>query len=277
MSYVQTVIWGLVVGLAEILPISGSAHIAFLEKLFGLQGAGQTHRLFYGLLDLALLAAILLMYRLEMASLLRAVHSLFGKQSPRSRRSTDRSEQRLVLLVVVGLLPLVLELLLQRWTTGLYTKPLFWAAMLALGGLVLFLCEYLSRGTKDEKQLRLADALAVGFAQAIAVLPGLSRTGLMLSVGYRRGFQPAFALRYAFLLSVPFLFGSGVIKIIQALTVGVQVSCLPAYFVGMAACMIAALGGLYILQDVLNRKRLSLFAFYSWAAAVFALFLFLIT
>lgn len=277
MSYLQTILWGIVVGLAEILPISGSAHIAFLEELFGRQDAAVVHGLFYGLMDFALLAAILLVYRRETATMLQAGRSFFTGSTHRNRRTADRSAQRLVLMVMVGLMPLLLELLLQRWTASLYGKPLFWAVMLILTGMILFFCAYLARGTKDEKQMRLSDALLVGFAQAIAVLPGLSRTGLMLSAGYRRGFQPDFALRYTLLLSAPFLLGSGLIKSIRGLLTGVQPSNLPAYFVGMAVCLAAAILGLHILRDALNRKKISFFAFYCWAAAAFAFFLFLIT
>lgn len=277
MSYIQTALWGLVVGLADILPISGSAHIAFLEKIFGQQSGNPDQRLFYALLDFALLIAILLTYRHEAMALLRALHSSFGKNSSHKKSPTGRADQRLLLMLFIGLLPLVLEVFLQRWTAWLYVKPLFWAVALIFSGLFLFLCEYLSRGTKDEKQIRIGDAFFVGLAQAVSVLPGLSRTGLTVASGYARGFKPAFSLQYAFLLAVPFLFGSGVIKTVQALQAGVMAALLPAYLVGMAACILTALAAMNFLQYMLRKKKLYIFAFYCWAAAAFSLFLFLIT
>ena len=277
MSYLQTVVWGIVVGLTEILPVSGSAHIAFLEKIFGIQRAQTPQWLFYAMLDFALLIAIVLTCRHEVAALLRGVSGLFAKKQAAARRPADRTDQRLVLMVAVGLLPLLLELLLQRWTNALYGKPLFWAACLIVSGLGLFFCEYLARGSKDARQMRLSDAVMVGVAQAVAVLPGLSRMGLMLCAGYRRGFQPAFSVQYAFLLSIPFLLGAGIGNVDRGLQAGVQTAAIPAYLVGMAVCVLAAIGAIQLLHRALSRKKLSICAFYCWGAAAFSLFLFLIT
>ena len=144
-------------------------------------------------------------------------------------------------------------------------------------GLGLFFCEYLARGSKDARQMRLSDAVMVGVAQAVAVLPGLSRMGLMLCAGYRRGFQPAFSVQYAFLLSIPFLLGAGIGNVVRGLQAGVQTAAIPAYLVGMAVCVLAAIGAIQLLHRALSRKKLSICAFYCWGAAAFSLFLFLIT
>ena len=277
MSYLQTILWGLVLGLAEILPISGSAHIAILEELFGQQAARTEHLLFYGLLDLALVIALMLACRQEVSATFRGLARLLGKPAPRSRRNADRADQRMVLMLAIGLVPLVLDAALWLWTPTLYVKPLFWAFALSVGGLFLYRYAYLARGTKDEKQMHLSDALVVGLGQAAALLPGLSRTGLMLAAGQGRGFQHAFALRFALLLSIPYLFGSGLIRIIRSLVLGVQAACVPAYLVGMMVCILAALGAVHLLQQSVARRRVNLYAFYCWGAAAFSLFLFLVT
>lgn len=277
MSYLQTILWGLVIGMAEILPVSGSAHIAILEELFGQTAARTEHALFYGLMDLALVIALMLSFRQEVAANFRGLSTMLGKPSPRARRNADRADQRMVLMLTVGLVPLLLDIALWLWSPALYVKPLFWAAMLILGGFILLRAEFVSRGAKDEKQVQLSDAFLVGIGQAAALLPGLSRTGLMLSLGYSRGFQPGFALRFAMLLSIPYFFGSGLIRIIRGLVIGVQAAAIPAYLVGMLVCVLAALGAIHLLRGAISRRRLSLFAFYCWAAAAFALFLFLVT
>ena len=129
------------------------------------------------------------------------------RAADRSVRQAGRERRRLVLLLAVGLLPLLLEILLQRWTAALYTKPLVWAAFLALGGFVLFLSTARSGGGEDARQMRLPDALLIGAAQAVSVLPGLSRTGLTVAAGLYRGAKAEFSLEYSFLLAVPFWLG----------------------------------------------------------------------
>ena len=233
--------------------------------------------MFYGLLDLALVIALMLACRQEVAATFRGLARLLGKPAPRSRRTADRADQRMVLMLAVGLVPLVLDIALWFWSPALYRKPLVWAVLLILGGLVLYRFAYLTRGAKDEKQMELSDAMLVGFGQAAALLPGLSRTGLMLAIGQGRGFQPVFALRFALLLSIPYLFGSGVIRIVRGLILGVQAASIPAYLVGMAVCVLAALAGVHLLQQSVARRRVNLYAFYCWGAAAFSAFLFLIT
>ena len=164
MAYILAILWGLVQGLTEILPVSGSAHMAILERVLGQTAARTEQRFFYGLLDLALAAAVLIAYRQELAAIIRAFSQKPTRAADRSVRQAGRERRRLVLLLAVGLLPLLLEILLQRWTAALYTKPLVWAAFLALGGLVLFLSTARTGGEKDARQMRLPDALLIGAA-----------------------------------------------------------------------------------------------------------------
>ena len=277
MAYILAILWGLVQGLTEILPVSGSAHMAILERVLGQTAARTEQRFFYGLLDLALAAAVLIAYRQELAAIIRAFSQKPTRAADRSVRQAGRERRRLVLLLAVGLLPLLLEILLQRWTAALYTKPLVWAAFLALGGLVLFLSTARTGGEKDARQMRLPDALLIGAAQAVSVLPGLSRTGLTVAAGLYRGAKAEFSLEYSFLLAVPFWLGAGIIRIIQGCVAGVTAVRLPAYLAGAIVCVLAARFALARLRQLTRKKSWSHFAFYSWAAAVFSIFLFLIT
>ena len=125
--------------------------------------------------------------------------------------------------------------------------------------------------------MRLPDALLIGAAQAVSVLPGLSRTGLTVAAGLYRGAKAEFSLDYSFLLAVPFWLGAGIIRIIQGCVAGVTAARLPAYLAGAIVCVLAARFALARLRQLTRKKSWSHFAFYSWAAAVFSIFLFLIT
>ena len=276
MSYLQAVFWGVMRGLTEIFPVSSSAHQAFFEKIFGMPDAPAQHPLFFALLDFGMFFVLAFAYRHEAAALLRALHSP-GRGADRPARQAAASAQRLLLLVIFGLLPLVLEFVLVPWAGALAGKALVWALLLVITGFALFVADYFSTGTKDENQTGLTDALLIGMSQAIAVLPGFSRTGLTLFTGYARGLQPEFALRYSFFLVMPYWLGSGVIRLVRAIQSGISGALVPVYLVGTAACILAGLAVVRLLQLFVMRRKLGYFSFYCWGAAVFSLFLFLIT
>ena len=104
MAYILAILWGLVQGLTEILPVSGSAHMAILERVLGQTAARTEQRFFYGLLDLALAAAVLIAYRQELAAIIRAFSQKPARAADRSVRQAGRERRRLVLLLAVGLL-----------------------------------------------------------------------------------------------------------------------------------------------------------------------------
>ena len=131
MAYILAILWGLVQGLTEILPVSGSAHMAILERVLGQTAARTEQRFFYGLLDLALAAAVLIAYRQELAAIIRAFSQKPARAADRSVRQAGRERRRLVLLLAVGLLPLLLEILLQRWTSPLSGRLSWRSAVLS--------------------------------------------------------------------------------------------------------------------------------------------------
>lgn len=277
MAYLLAILWGLVHGITEILPVSGSAHMAILERILGQQAARTEQCFFYGLLDLTLAVTFLIVYRQELCRMLGAKTRADSHAQERTLRVTARNNLRLTLLWIVGLLPLILEISLYPWAAAQMDSPFFWAVLLLCSGFILLFSTTVVTGEKNVQRMRLLDAFLSGIGQAISVLPGFSRTGLTVSVCVLRGVQPSFALTFSFLLAIPFWLGSGIIQIIRGCQIGILPAYLPAYLAGAVVCGLSAFAAFQWLNQILRKRRWCVFAFYCWAAAAFSFFMFLIT
>ena len=275
MSFIQAALWGLAQGLTDLLPVSGSAHRAIFERLFGLQSTDNS--LFYAMLELGLLLVIVIAFRRDAAVLLRTVRRMLAPDSGPRRRRQNRTQQRMVFLLLIGLIPLLTDIFLSTLVGQYRTRPLFYALILVLNGLILFACDFIPKGEKTQRQMKIMDALLIGLGQAVSVVPGFSRTGLTLAAGYVGGLKASFAVTYSFLLSIPFLFGSAVIHTVQAVGAGIDAGMLPRYFVGVAVCVAAGFFALQGFLHLMEKRQLRVFSYYCWGAAAFSFFLFLIT
>ncbi|MGI8728166.1 MAG: undecaprenyl-diphosphate phosphatase [Solirubrobacterales bacterium] len=202
MSALEAIILGLVQGFTEFLPISSTAHLLFIPELAGWEDPGAA---FTAITQGGTLAAVLIYFRVELVEIAVAwTRSLFN----RDLRGTENA--RLGWFIVVGTVPIVIFGLIFAGDveTGARNLTLVAITMIALG-LVLLLAEKLAGHTRSMSALTWRDAIIVGFAQALALVPGTSRSGATLTAGLFLGFKRDDAARYSFLLSIPSVFASG--------------------------------------------------------------------
>ena len=154
---------------------------------------------------------------------------------------------RLILMIIVATLPLFVILPIKDKVEGLYGNTIFVGCALAVTGCILFFSDRMARGKKGPKSATMLDALLVGVGQAVAVVPGLSRSGTTISAGMMRGFHRRFAVRFSFLLSIPAVLGANILSIGEAVREGIDVSLLPAYIVGT---LVAAVSGYFAIRLV---------------------------
>lgn len=258
MSLLQSVVFGAVIGACEILPVSASGHLAILQALLR---ADAPTPLFFCLVYLALAAALCIACRQELATLRRS--------DPRSRR--------MLWFLALGSLPLLLAPLLRNALAALTGSLLLVSLFMLVNGLLLFFADRLGGGEKDESAMTLSDALLTGLGQLLSVLPGFSRISIALSVSLARELQPACALKYALLLSIPALLGASVLSLANALALPLAWSELPIAFVGAVIAGLTGFAAVSCLQKVVRKAGLGGFAYYIWGAGLVALFLALIS
>jgi undecaprenyl-diphosphatase len=207
MDLLQAFILGLVQGLGEFLPISSSGHLVITHWLFGTEAGslGFDVALHWGTL-LAVVA-----YFWEDAWLI--VRGFFHSLMPSTRDIENNIYQKLSWLIIIASIPgAVIGLLLEKYLETVFRNPLLVAINLAVFGLVIWAVDRIGKKEKNLDRIKWYDALVVGFSQALAIIPGISRSGSTIAAGLLRGFKRADAARFSFLMSIPIIFGAGLLK-----------------------------------------------------------------
>ncbi len=263
MTIIEAIFLGIIQGLTEFLPISSTGHLTIAGKLMNLISTAEPHKwtAFIAVIQLGTLLAILIYFWKDLWSILvdffrdnLFARKRFGEQSQNSKMGWN---------IIIGSLPVVIiGLGFKDIVEGVLTKNLYViAGSLILLGLILALAEKKGKFTRTIEQLGWKDALIIGVAQSFALIPGSSRSGTTITAGLFLGFERETAARFSFLLSVPAVFGSGLLEFYQSLEY-LDSSGLLA--LGIATLFSAISGYLTIgfLLRYLKRNTTYIFVFY---------------
>ena len=228
------------------------------------------------LLHLGTLAAVILAFWRDVSGLVREGLCMVHLKKLRRGQKPDRLKRRTIWFIILGTLPLFAVIFIKDAVESLYSNTFFIGFALLLTGGLLFAADRMGHGNKNEKNATLGDILLVGLAQALAVTPGLSRSGTTISVGMLRGFDRSFAVRFSFLLSIPAVLGANILTLVDAVQAGINASLLPMYLAGVAAAFVSGYMALYLLRMMVQRGRFGGFAYYCWGAGLVTLILSLV-
>ena len=271
MTYLSSFLLGLVQGLAEFLPISSSGHLSIAQNLLGLNT--EIPEFFDVLLHLGTLVAVFVAYWRDIcdmvAELIHGVGDLVHGTTPRQVPPA----RRLILLIIVGTLPLFILLPIHKQVQALSNNMVFIGAALVVTGFLLFACDLVRKGKKTERTATIADVLVVGLGQAIATMPGISRSGMTIATGCVMGFERKFAVRFSFLLSIPAVLGANILSLKDALDTGIIWAEVPMYVVGVITAAVVGYACIRLLRLVAEKGRFGAFAYYCWAVVLLTLLL----
>ena len=202
MSWFEAIVLGVVQGLTEFLPISSSAHILIVSRLFGWGDPGAA---FTAVSQIGTETAVLIYFRRDIARILRAWFRSFT--DPEVRSGIDA---RMGWYVIIGTIPIaVLGLTFASVIETSARNLWIVATVLIVFGVVLGLADRFGRKTKELESLNVRDGVLFGLGQALALIPGVSRSGATISTGLAMGYSRYAATRYAFLLAIPAVLASG--------------------------------------------------------------------
>ena len=273
MTYLTALLLGLVQGVAEFLPISSSGHLAIAQNLLHIEGAGSVPEFFDVLLHLGTLIAVFAAYWKDICEMVVEFFRGIGDLAHRSTPSPVPPARRLILLIVVGTLPLFAVLPIRKAVQGLGDNMVFVGAALIVTGFLLFLCDRVRKGRKTERSATWLDALLVGVGQAVATLPGVSRSGMTITAGCFVGYERRFAVRFSFLLSIPAVLGANILSIGDAVKAGINGAEVPMYLVGVVTAAVVGYLCIRLLKYVADKGRFGAFAYYCWAVGILTLVL----
>lgn len=270
MDWFESILFGLICGLTEFLPVSAQAHETLILKMFGAAATPLIRLVIHG-------AALLALYQscAEYISAIMRERRLLRIPPRRRKRQPDLVKVLDMRLLCTAAIVLSLGFLvypnLSAWRGDLH----FIAPALVINGILLYVPMHMATGNKDSRSMSQLDAVLLGLAGALAMVPGISRIGMVTSAGIARGADREQALRWSLLLSIPALIilmgfdayaimtdGLGTVAILQTVLTG-----------------IAAFGGAYtgirVMRFMAVRAGFSGFAYYCWGAALFSFIMYL--
>ena len=208
MDLLRAIVLGIVQGLTEFLPVSSSGHLILVPALFKWPDQGQAFDV--GLHAGTLLALLAYFWRDWYRMITFGIGDMISHGAKTSRW---RFESRLIWMIAFGTVPAAIAgLTLESWFEDNVREPWLVAIMLAAAGVVLLLAERLGKRERGLTEITLRDALLLGAAQAVALVPGVSRSGITMSAGMFRGLERDAAARFAFLLGTPAFLGAAILK-----------------------------------------------------------------
>ena len=269
LTYLLSILMGIIQGVAEFLPISSSGHLALFQTFFGMETVEEKYMFFTVLLHFGTLISVCVVYWRDIADMIRefflGIAALVGRKDT---GVTPPPARRMVMLIIIATLPLFVMVLLQDAINQLFSNSIMVSCALIVTGFILFFSDRLAKGHKTVRNATVADALIVGCGQALAVIPGLSRSGTTISVGMLRGFDRAFAVRFSFLLSLPAILGANVLEIKDAVEAGFPMEELPMYLVGVAVAAVVGYFAIRLVKSLADKGKFGKFAYYCWAVGL---------
>jgi undecaprenyl-diphosphatase len=251
---------GVVQGLTEFLPISSNAHLAIIGKL--MPSAEDPGATFVAITQIGTELAVLLYFRKDIFSIIAAWLKSLKPNSHLTHH--ERSDARLAWLIAVGTLPIViLGYLGQSYIENELRSLWVIAATLIIFGFLLGFLDYMGRNERTIDQLTPGHGVLYGFAQAMALIPGVSRSGATIAMGRLLGYRRESALRYSFLLALPAVFGSGLYQLKKAIDdPGNQVFTMPETITATVVAFLVGYAVIAWLMRYISTKSFTPFVIY---------------
>ena len=263
MSILQSLVLGLLQGLTEFIPVSSSGHLVIVPWLLNWPSPGLTYDV---MVHLGTLLAVVLYLREDIVSLARAWWISVRK------RSIDTTEARLAWLVLISMVPgVILGVLFNDVIEQFFSSPRIVAVFLLVTGLLLVVSEWLGRRVRGLQEMTWRDALAIGVAQAVAIAPGLSRSGATIAAGLLRDLRRDDAARFSFLMSIPIIAGAAVMQTWSSVQGGISPGEPIHWVIGLVAALTSGYLAVRFLLRYLRLHSLRPFAYYCWVVGLITL------
>jgi len=265
----KALILGMLQGAAEFLPVSSSGHLVLVPWLLGWESPGLA---FDAVVHWGTALAVVVYYWRDWVEIVRSVLNSMRIQSIRRQGLLMDGQARLGWLIILGAIPAaVLGYFLDDFFERLFDQPAAAAGFLLITALLLVASERLGRPSRNVAEMNWLDALVVGIAQALAIFPGVSRSGATIAAGLTRGLQRDLAARYSFLLGTPVILGAGLFKVVGLAQAGSLAADWPSLLVGFVVSGVVGFGSIHLLLSYVRERRLYPFAAYCAAFGVFCL------
>jgi undecaprenyl-diphosphatase len=256
MSILQSVFLGVVQGLTEFLPVSSSGHLVFFQSLFEMK---EPQIFFDVMLHLGTLLAVVVFFRTDIWKIAQGLGAVL------KRRDKSSSQVKLLLLIIIATLPTgMMGLLFKDWFESLFSKPKVVGGMLLITGMLLWLTRWTKREGKPLDHMRWFDAILIGIAQGVAIIPGISRSGATISMGLFLGLDRELSGKFSFLLSIPAILGATLLEF-RKMDMGEE---LWTILMGTIIAFGIGIVSLLFLMKIVKGGKIFNFSYYCWSLGI---------
>jgi len=269
------VLLGFVQGVAEFLPISSSGHLVLLEQMpifrKSMAAYDSASVLFLNvMLHAATLAALLVVMRRDIFAI------AIGFARAVLKRSWNSPEVRIVIYIGIASIPAaVVGIILNDYIEETFTSAVLACALLIINGLVLVCTKIIPRNDRKLNEVGVVRSLVVGLFQAVAILPGISRSGMTITGGLASGIEPMDAARFSFLMAIPVIGGATLMEGMKGCTAPLPAGLFPSLPFAMVVAFCAGVIALKLILAIMKNVSIHLFGFYTIAVGTIGIILIL--
>ncbi len=246
MEILKIIVLGLVQGITEFLPISSSGHLVIMQKIFGIK---ENQLLITVLLHFGTLIPVLIIFWEDIKEIL-----VFKKE-----------KRHFIFLIIVASIPTALMgIFFEDFFENLFASTVSTAVMLIVTGFILLIGDRLANYDKEITNFKWLNAVLVGIAQGMAIIPGISRSGSTITASLVQGLKKEDAAKFSFILSIPVIGGAGLLKINDVFSQGVSNFNTLAIVLGMISAVISGYLAIKYFIYILKSKKLIYFSYYLW-------------
>ncbi len=258
MTFLQSLILGIIQGLTEFLPVSSSAHLVLLPHLLGWQIPEEQIFPFDVFIQVGTLIAVIIYFWKDILQVIKAFISGLVQKKPFEDPDARLGWYLILATLPIGFIGLLIKPIIERT----FSRPILSGWFLLGTAVLLIAAEFFSRQTRKEDDMKWQDALWIGFFQVLALLPGISRSGATISGGMTRHLERPAAARFAFLLSIPAMLGAGIFSLPDLIEVSNLANFLPVLVVGFIAALLVGYLAIHWLLGLVRKHSLVYFAAY---------------
>ena len=257
------ILLGLIQGLTEFFPVSSSGHLVIAKYFLKLNLPGAAFEAF---VHFGTVVAVIVLFRKDIKELVisffDSIYKLFQGENILNIFKNNLSSKLAWFLVISTIPAAIIGYTFSSYFEILFSKPIIASFMLTITGALLWLGnKYYTGGNKNISEITYKDAIIIGAAQAVAIFPGISRSGLTVIAGLSRNLDREFAAKYSFILSVPIILGASMFKIRELSSLNIDLSIL--ILSGLVAA-ISSYGAMKIFIRLLKNRKIYFFSYYLW-------------
>lgn len=268
MSILSAIFQAIVQGLTEFLPVSSSGHLALVQHFTGVKPEDATF--LSAIMHLGTLVAVFIAFRKLILSLIIEFFSMLKDIFTGKFKFKNMNEhRRMIVMLFVSLIPLFVILPFKDYYDALVAKGslAFLGLCFIITSVLLYLSDRCVKGTKTAKDMTYKNALTIGVAQGVAILPGISRSGSTVAASLLCGLSKKYAVQFSFILGIPAILGGGLIEIKNAVETKANIETLPI-IIGFIVSAVVGFFAIKMIAWIIKTEKFKIFAYYTLALGI---------